>query len=149
MERVFRGRWRNDAARLRVQVTEQPYIGNIQRTDMGSDELDPIVLEIMATLDNLLLAEMQARFQVSALEAQEYPLAATFEMVRDMEADAALDEALSGFGFEQHALDDDAELWISDELGLMVFLFFTASDGRSYTYRIVRFEVVGEDEISL
>jgi len=89
---------------------------------MGPDEMDPVVLEIMATLDSLFLAERQARFQVSALEVQDYPLAATFEMVRDTESDAAIEEALSGFGFEQHTLDDDAELWISDELGLMVSL---------------------------
>lgn len=89
---------------------------------MGPDEMDPVVLEIMATLDSLFLAEKQARLQVSALDAQDYPLAATFEMVRDMESDAAIEEALSGFGFEQHTLDDDAELWISDELGLMVSL---------------------------
>jgi hypothetical protein len=116
---------------------------------MGPDEMDPVVLEIMAVLDSLFLAERQARFQVSALEVQDYPFTATFEMVRDTESDAAIEEALSGFGFEQHTLDDDAELWISDELGLMVFLFFTTPDGRSYTYRIVRFEVAGEDEISL
>ncbi|HRT12262.1 MAG TPA: hypothetical protein P5131_03740 [Methanoculleus sp.] len=116
---------------------------------MGPDEMDPVVLEIMAVLDSLFLAERQARFQVSALEVQDYPFAATFEMVRDTESDAAIEEALSGFGFEQHTLDDGAELWISDELGLMVFLFFTTPDGRSYTYRIVRFEVAGEDEISL
>ena len=92
---------------------------------------------------------LSPEFQVSAIEVQDYPFGATFEMVRDTESDAAIEEALSGFGFEQHTLDDGAELWISDELGLMVFLFFTTPDGRSYTYRIVRFEVAGEDEISL
>ncbi len=106
----------------RALVTEQPYNGNIQPTGMGPDGMDPVVLEIMAVLDSLFLAERQARFQVSALEVQDYPLAATFEMVRDTESDAAIEEALSGFGFEQHTLDDDAELWISDELGLMVSL---------------------------
>ncbi len=113
---------------------------------MGLEEANPVAQEIMATLDNLLLAEKQARLQVSALEEQQYPLAATFEMVRDMEGDGAIEEALVGFGFEYHTIDDDADLWISDEHGLMVFLFFTAPDGRYYNYRIVAFDVVGEEE---
>jgi len=113
---------------------------------MEPDEVDPVVQEIMATLDDLLLAEKHARLQVSALEERQYPLAATFEMVRDMEVDSAIEEALAGFGFDYHTIDDDAELWISDEHGLMVFLSFTAPDGRYYSYRIVAFDVVGEEE---
>ncbi|HOI13129.1 MAG TPA: hypothetical protein PLG75_04690 [Methanoculleus sp.] len=113
---------------------------------MGLEEVNLVAQEIMMTLDNLLLAEKQARLQVSALEERQYPLAATFEMVRDMEADSAIEEALSRFGFEYHTIDDDAELWISDEHGLMVFLSFTAPDGRYYTYRIVAFDVLGEEE---
>ncbi|KLK88430.1 hypothetical protein SZ63_05265 [Methanoculleus sediminis] len=113
---------------------------------MEPDEVDSVAQEIMATLDNLFLAEKQARLQVSALEEQQYPLAATFEMVSDMGTDTAIEEALAGFGFEYHTIDEDAELWISDEHGLMVFLFFTDPDGRYYNYRIVAFDVVGEEE---
>ncbi|WP_250986066.1 hypothetical protein [Methanoculleus oceani] len=122
------------------------YIPTGQSTGMESEEVDSVVQEIVATLDNLFHAEKRARLQVSALEEREYPLAATFEMVRDLEADSAIEEALAGFGFEYHTVDDDAELWISDEHGLMVFLSFTAPDGRYYNYRIVAFDVVGEDE---
>ncbi|KDE56299.1 hypothetical protein [Methanoculleus sp. MH98A] len=113
---------------------------------MEPEEVDSVAQEIMATLDNLFLAERQARLQVSALEEQQYPLAATFEMVTDMGANTAIEEALSGFGFDYHTIDEDAELWISDEHGLMVFLFFTAPDGRYYNYRIAAFDVVGEEE---
>ncbi len=113
---------------------------------MESEEVDSVAQEIVATLDNLFHAEKRARLQVSALEEREYPLAAAFEMVRDMETDSAIEEALTGFGFEYHTIDDDAELWISDEHGLMVFLSFTAPSGRYYNYRIVAFDVVGEEE---
>lgn len=113
---------------------------------MEPDETDTIVQEIRTTLDNLFLAEKQARLQVSALEEQQYPLAATFEMVSDMDTGTAIEEALDRFGFEYHSIDEDAELWISDEYGLMVFLYFTDPDGRYYNYRIVAFDVIGEDE---
>lgn len=113
---------------------------------MESEKVDSVAQEIMVTLDNLFLAEKRARLQVSTLEQRQYPLAATFEMVRDMEADSAIEEALARFGFESHTIDDDAELWISDEHGLMVFLSFTAPDGRYYNYRIVAFDVVAEEE---
>lgn len=112
---------------------------------MGLEETDAVAQEIMATLDNLILAEKQARLQVSALEERQYPLAATFEMVQDMEAGGAIEELLTRFGFEYYTVDDDAELWISDEYGLMVFLSFNAPDGQYYNYRIVAFDVVGED----
>ncbi|MDD3070687.1 hypothetical protein [Methanoculleus horonobensis] len=113
---------------------------------MEPDETDTVVQDIMATLDNLFLTEKQARLQISALEERQYPLAATFEMVSDMDTGTAIEEALVGFGFEYHTIDEDAELWISDEHGLMVFLYFTDPDGRYYNYRIVTFDVVGEEE---
>lgn len=113
---------------------------------MEPNGMDSVVQEIMVTLDSLFLAEKQARLQVSALEERQYPLAATFEMVREMGAGSAIEDALAGFGFEYYSVDEDAELWISDEHGLMVFLFFTAPDGRYYNYRIVAFDVVGEEE---
>lgn len=113
---------------------------------MEPDKVDVVAQEIMVTLDRLFLAEKQARLQVSALEERQYPLAATFEMVSDMDAGTAIEEALAGLGFEYHAIDEDAELWISDEHGLMVFLYFTDPDGRYYNYRIVAFDVVGEEE---
>ncbi len=113
---------------------------------MGSEETDTVVRRIMAALDGVFLAEKQAGLQVSALEERGYPLAATFEMVRDMEAGNALEETLAGFGFEYYTVDDDGELWISDEHGLMIFLSFTAPDGRYYNYRIVAFDIVGEEE---
>jgi len=112
---------------------------------MGSEETDAVAQEIMTTLDNLILAEKQARLQVSALEEQQYPLTATFEMVQEIEAGGAVEELLTRFGFEYYTVDDDTELWISDEHGLMVFLFFNAPDGQYYNYRIVAFDVVGED----
>ncbi len=92
---------------------------------MGSEETDTVAQEIMATLDTLFLAEKRARLQVSALEDRQYALATTFRMVQE--------------------IDDDAELWISEEYGLMVFLSFTAPDGRYYHYRIVSFDVIGGD----
>lgn len=113
---------------------------------MGMEEIDTVAQEIMATLDNIFLAEKRARLQVSALEERQYALAATFGMVQEMEVGNAIEEALTGFGFDYHSVDDDAELWISDEHGLMVFLSFTAAEGRYYNYRIVAFDVIGEDE---
>ena len=112
---------------------------------MGSEETDTVAQEIMTALDNLILAEKRARLQVSALEERQYALATTFRMVKEMEVDNAIGEALAGFGFGYYTIDDDAELWISEEHGLMVFLSFTAPDGRYYNYRIVAFDVVGED----
>lgn len=112
---------------------------------MGSEETDTVAQEIMATLDTLFLAEKRARLQVSALEDRQYALATTFRMVQEMEADSAIEEALSGFGFGYYTIDDDAELWISEEYGLMVFLSFTAPDGRYYNYRIVSFDVISGD----
>jgi hypothetical protein len=100
---------------------------------MGLEEVNPVAQEIMATLDNLLLAEKQARLQVSALEEREYPLAATFEMVQDMEADSAIEEALIRFGFNYHTVDDDAELWISDEHGLMAVSYTHSPSPRDRT----------------
>lgn len=113
---------------------------------MGSEETNAVAHEIMTTLDNLFLAEKQARLQVSALEEQQYALTTTFEMVQEMETGGAIEELLTGFGFEYYTVDDDAELWISDEHGLMVFLSFNTPDGRYYNYRIVAFDVIGEDE---
>ena len=113
---------------------------------MGSEETDAVAQEIMTALDTLFLAEKQARLQVSALEGRQYPLAATVEMVQEMKTGGAIEELLAGFGFEYYTIDDDAELWISDEHGLMVFLSFNAPDGRYYNYRVVAFDVVGEDE---
>lgn len=113
---------------------------------MEPGDVDFVAQEIMATLDNLFLAEKRARLQVSALEERQYPLAATFEMVQDMGTETAIEEALTRFGFDYHIVDEDAELWISDEYGLMVFLFFSSPDGRYYNYRIVAFDVVGEEE---
>ena len=112
---------------------------------MGSEETDTVAQEIMTALDNLILAEKRARLQVSALEERQYALATTFRMVKEMEVDNAIEEALAGFWFGYYTIDDDAELWISEEHGLMVFLSFTAPDGRYYNYRIVAFDVVGED----
>ncbi|MCK9278998.1 MAG: hypothetical protein M0P22_13025 [Methanoculleus sp.] len=113
---------------------------------MESGEADTIAQEIMAALDDLFRKERVARLQVSALEERQYALAATFGMVRDMEADSTIEEALVGFGFEYYTVDDDAELWISDEHGLMIFLSFTAPDRRYYSYRIVAFDIIGEEE---
>ncbi|WOX56227.1 MULTISPECIES: hypothetical protein [unclassified Methanoculleus] len=112
---------------------------------MGSEETDVVAQEVMTALDTLFLAERRAKLQVAALEERQYPLAATFGMVREMEAESAIEEALAGFGFEYYTVGDDAELWISDEHGLMVFLSFTTTDGRYYNYRIVAFDVIGED----
>ena len=113
---------------------------------MGSEETDIVVQEIMAALDDAFLAEKYARLQASALEGQQYTLAATFRMVQDMEIESAIAGILARFGFAYYTVDDDAELWISDEYGLMVFLSFTSPGGRYYNYRIVAFDVVGEDE---
>lgn len=122
------------------------YTGTPKVPGMGSEEVDTVAQEIMATLDDLFLAEKRARLQVSALEERQYALATTFRMVKEMEIDNAIEEALAGFGFDYHTIDDDAELWISEEHGLMVFLSFTAPDGRYYNYRIVTFDVASEDE---
>jgi hypothetical protein len=114
---------------------------------MEPDEVEDLVVqEIMATLDSLFLAEKQARLQVSALKERQYPLAETFEMVQDMGTDTSIEEALIRFGFDYHAIDDDAELWISDDYGLMIFISFTDQDGRYYNYRIITFDIVDEDE---
>ncbi|HQD26682.1 MULTISPECIES: hypothetical protein [Methanoculleus] len=113
---------------------------------MGSEETNAVAQEIIATLDSLFLAEKRAKLQISALEERQYPLATTFEMVQEMEVDNAIEEALTEFGFEYYTVDDDGELWISDEHGLMVFLSFTAPDGRYYNYRVVAFDVIDEDE---
>ena len=113
---------------------------------MGSEETNAVAQEIIATLDSLFLAEKRAKLQISALEERQYPLATTFEMVQEMEVDNAIEEVLTEFGFEYYTVDDDGELWISDEHGLMVFLSFTAPDGRYYNYRVVAFDVIDEDE---
>ena len=110
------------------------------------EDMDPVAQEIMAALDCVLHRERCAGLQASALEERQYALTETFRMVQDMENETAIEEVLSKFGFAYHSIDDDAELWISDEHGLMVFLAFTAADGRYYNYRIVAFDVVGEDE---
>ncbi|WP_317063726.1 hypothetical protein [Methanoculleus caldifontis] len=110
------------------------------------EETDAVVQEIMAALNGLLHRERHADLQASALEEREYPLAETFRMVQDMETESAIEEVLTKFGFAYYTVDDDAELWVSDDHGLMVFLSFTAPDGRYYNYRIVAFDVVGEDE---
>jgi hypothetical protein len=113
---------------------------------MGSEETDIVVQEIMAALDDAFLAEKYARLQASALEGQQYTLAATFRMVQDMEIESAIAGILARFGFAYYTVDDDAELWISDEYGLMVFLSFMSPGGRYYNYRIVAFDVVGEGD---
>ncbi len=110
------------------------------------EEGDAVAQEIMAALDRLLHREKCADLQASVLEERQYALAETFRMVQDMEVESAIEEVFTRFGFMYHTVDDDAELWVSDEHGLMVFLSFTAPDGRYYNYRIVTFDVVGADE---
>jgi hypothetical protein len=126
--------------------SQERYTDRSKGTDMGSEETNAVAQEIIATLDSLFLAEKRAKLQISALEERQYPLATTFEMVQEMEVDNAIEEALTEFGFEYYTVDDDGELWISDEHGLMVFLSFTAPDGRYYNYRVVAFDVIDEDE---
>ncbi|MDD3933192.1 MAG: hypothetical protein PHP55_04980 [Methanoculleus sp.] len=126
--------------------SQERYTDRSKVPSMGSEEADTVAQEIMAALDDLFRKERRARLQVSALEERQYALAATFRMVQDMEADSAIEEALAGYGFEYYTVDDDAELWISDEHGLMVFLSFTAPGGQYYNYRIVAFDIIGEEE---
>jgi len=126
--------------------SQERYTDRSKGTDMGSEETNAVAQEIIATLDSLFLAEKRAKLQISALEERQYPLATTFEMVQEMEVDNAIEEVLTEFGFEYYTVDDDGELWISDEHGLMVFLSFTAPDGRYYNYRVVAFDVIDEDE---
>jgi uncharacterized protein (DUF2164 family) len=109
------------------------------------EDIDPVAQEIMAALDCLLHQERCAGLQASALEERQYALTETFRMVQDMQSENAVEEILTKFGFVYYGIEDDAELWISDEHGLMVFLAFTAPDGQYYNYRIVAFDVLGED----
>jgi hypothetical protein len=111
---------------------------------MEPDETDVVVQQIMDVLDGEFQKEKIARLQASALENGQYALSTTYEMAQDMEREIAIEDLLTRYGFEQYSVEDDAELWISEEYGLMIFLYFTDADGRYYEYRIVAFDILGE-----
>ncbi|MDN7024984.1 hypothetical protein FGU65_08810 [Methanoculleus sp. FWC-SCC1] len=113
---------------------------------MSPDDVVDIIPRLQAVLEGAALREQYARLQASALEEQRYALSRTYEMTTEMECDIAVEDELTALGFQFYPLggDSDAEIWISEEHGLMVFLDFDANDGQFYQYRLLAFDVVSE-----
>ncbi len=113
---------------------------------MSPDDAVDVIPRLQAVLEGAALRQKYSRLQASALEKQQYALSRTYEMTMDMECDIAVEDELTELGFQYYPLgeDSDAELWISEEYGLMVFLDFDANDGLFYQYRLLAFDVVSE-----
>ncbi len=113
---------------------------------MSPDDAVDVIPRLQAVLEGAALRQKYARLQASALEKQRYALSKTYEMTMDMECDVAIEDELNALGFQYYSLgeDSDAELWISEEYGLMVYLDFDTNDGLFYQYRLLAFDVISE-----
>lgn len=113
---------------------------------MSPDDAVDIIPRLQAVLEGAALRQQYARLQASALGEQRYALGRTYEMAAEMECDIAIEDELTALGFLFYPFGEgsDAELWISEEYGLMVFLYFDADDGLFYQYRLLAFDVISE-----